>query len=66
MCAVIGGLYVDYSSDAVEHVLHYGKHILSGAYDKNMKCKCTRASGHTVDYIELIYAYIVVSYLYMN
>ena len=44
-CAVILGLYVDYSSSAVGIPVQCGRNICSGAYANNVKCMYISAHG---------------------
>ena len=64
------GLYVDYSSSAVEHVqyVQYDRHICSGAYASNVKYMYTSASAHIVASMSLYEAYVLtgISYLQMG
>ena len=52
--AVMLGLYVDYSSRAMEHVYTVGRHIYSGAYANNVKCSYASVVSHIVDCSEFI------------
>ena len=68
ICAVMWGLYVDYSSSAVEHI-QCGMHICLGAYANDVNYMYTRVPVHIVDcpgFMGGIYIGLEVSYMDMN
>ena len=69
MCAVMRGLYVDYSIIAVEHINAMWQAYLLMAYASNVKCMYTSHPVNVIDGIEFIsgiFTDIVLSYVHIN
>ena len=55
ICAVMLGLYVEYSRHAVGQTHTMCQAYCAGTYANNAKCMYHCATAHTVDYSEFIY-----------
>ena len=67
ICAIMLGLYVGYSRNAVRHkYMLCGRHICSGAYAINVECVHTNVPGLIVLCSEFIWVIFVASYVHLK
>ena len=69
LCAVVEGLYVDYSCGEVGHICEMLETYCSGIYTNNVKYVYSSVLGHIIDCSEFmwfLYTDIAVSYVHIN